>query len=51
MKLYDELKWRGMIQDVSSPEVEKMIKQNLLQQKQHEAFDAKAMELRSKYMA
>ena len=25
MKLYDELKWRGMIQDVSSPEVEKMI--------------------------
>ena len=32
-------------------EVEKMIKQNLLQQKQHEAFDAKAMELRSKYMA
>ena len=32
-------------------EVEKMIKQNLLQQKQHEAFDAKAMELRGKYMA
>ena len=25
MKLYDELRWRGMIQDVSSPEVEKMI--------------------------
>lgn len=25
MKLYDELKWRGMIQDVSSREVEKMI--------------------------
>ena len=25
MKLFDELKWRGMIQDVSSPEVEKMI--------------------------
>ena len=25
MKLYDELKWRGMIQDVSSSEVEKMI--------------------------
>jgi tyrosyl-tRNA synthetase len=25
MKLYEELKWRGMIQDVSSPEVEKMI--------------------------
>ena len=25
MKLYDELKWRGMIQDVSSPEVEKLI--------------------------
>jgi len=25
MKLYDELKWRGMIQDVSSPEIEKMI--------------------------
>lgn len=32
-------------------EVEKMIKQNLLQQKQHEAFDAKAMELRGKYMS
>ena len=25
MKLYDELRWRGMIQDVSSPDVEKMI--------------------------
>lgn len=25
MKLFDELKWRGMIQDVSSPEIEKMI--------------------------
>ena len=25
MKLFDELKWRGMIQDVSSPVVEKMI--------------------------
>ena len=25
MKLFDELKWRGMIQDVSSSEVEKMI--------------------------
>ena len=25
MKLYDELRWRGMIQDVSSPEIEKMI--------------------------
>jgi len=25
MKLFDELKWRGMIQDISSPEIEKMI--------------------------
>ena len=25
MKLFDELKWRGMIQDVSSPEIEKII--------------------------
>lgn len=25
MKLYDELKWRGLIQDVSSPKVEEMI--------------------------
>lgn len=25
MKFYDELKWRGLIQDVSSPEVEKII--------------------------
>ncbi len=25
MKLYDELKWRGLIQDVSSPKVEKLL--------------------------
>ena len=25
MKLYEELKWRGLIQDVSSPKVEEMI--------------------------
>lgn len=25
MKLYDELKWRGLIKDVSSPEIEKML--------------------------
>ena len=25
MKLYDELKWRGLIEDISSPDIEKML--------------------------
>ena len=30
MKLYDELKWRGLIKDVSSPELEKKLNEESL---------------------
>ena len=30
MKLYDELKWRGLIKDVSSPELERKLNEESL---------------------
>ena len=30
MKLFDELKWRGLIQDISSPELERLLNEEKL---------------------
>lgn len=30
MKLFDELKWRGLVKDVSSPDIEKMLNENVV---------------------